>query len=191
MFKKFSYLSEIMYKPKRLKLSLRMKLFLDSALQNDSFWDLCCDHGHVGIGALVLKNQEKSFTSVYFVDQVSHIMNSLQLKIDHLYNKPNIPYALYSLPAEDLEVELTGTVLIAGVGGFTIRKILSSLISKNILKAKRLLLSPHTDVKTLEEYFACDEFKKCYFLKEKLSVVVGKKEKPFFILDLINIKEIS
>ncbi|NOT78071.1 MAG: hypothetical protein HOP07_03600 [Bacteriovoracaceae bacterium] len=180
-----------MYKPKRLKLSLRMKLFLDSALQNDSFWDLCCDHGYVGLGALVLNNHEKSFTSVYFVDQVSHIMKSLQLRIDHLYNKPNIPYALYCLPAEDLDVDLTGTVLIAGVGGFTIKKILSNLLSKNKLKAKRLLLSPHTDVKILEEYIAFDEYQKCYFLKDKLSVVVGKKEKPFYILDQKNIKEIS
>lgn len=185
------HLSEIMYKPKRLKLSLRMNLFLDSALPNVSFWDLCCDHGYVGLGALVLKNQEKSFTAVYFVDQVSHIMESLQFKIDHLYHKPNIPYELYCLPAEELEVDLTGTVLIAGVGGFTIKKILSNLISKNKLKANRLLLSPHTDIKILEEYIAFDEFQKYYFLKDKLSVVVGKKEKPFYIFDQLKIQEIS
>lgn len=180
-----------MYKPKRLKLSLRMNLFLDSALPNVPFWDICCDHGYVGLGALVIKNQEKCFTSVYFVDQVSHIMESLQLKIDHLYNKPNIPYELYCLAAEELDVDLTGTVLIAGVGGFTIKKILSNLLSKNKLKAKRLLLSPHTDIKILEEFITYDEFQKKYFLKYKLSVVVGKKEKPFYIFDHINIKEIS
>ena len=34
------------------KLTKRMKCFIDHALIDKPLWDICCDHGYVGIKAL-------------------------------------------------------------------------------------------------------------------------------------------
>ncbi len=167
-------------KPKRVKLSKRMNLFLDYSIDSLPFWDLCCDHGLVGLGSLVFR---KNSSHVYFVDQVPHIMTLLQKKINQLYIKPETPHTLYCVPAEELDVDVEGVVLIAGVGGMTIKTIISTLLKKDRLKAKRLILSPHTDIKVLEEYCAQELFKQCYDLKIIESVIVGKKEKPLYIFE--------
>ncbi len=136
----------------------------------------------MGLGILVFK---KNASHVYFVDCVPHIMKQLQLRIDGLRVPPQIPHTLLCLKGEDIEQDIRGVVLIAGVGGLTISKILKSLMEKNRLKAKRLILSPHTDIKVLEEYLSSLKFKKCYDLSHTLKVIVGKKEKPLFIFDAI------
>ena len=128
------------------KLSPRMKSFIEHAIPNASFWDVCCDHGYVGIQALT-SNQ---FTSVHFVDQVPHIMKRLQQLI---YQNKNLraehKFFLQTCPGEEIEGDVEGTLLIAGVGGLTMKNILTSLMSKKTLLAQRLLLSPHTDEKVI------------------------------------------
>ena len=48
-------------------------------------------------------------------------------------------------PAQDIAEDLTGSIVIAGVGGLLIWKILQALQERGTLKARRLILGPHRD----------------------------------------------
>lgn len=113
-------------------LAPRLKTIYDALLTQEEVWDVCCDHGHVGLQAL----QTSEFPQVHFVDQVPHIIESL----------PAFEKAKYHpIPAEELEQNLSGTVVIAGVGAYTILSIVQAWEAKGILQAKRLILAPQRD----------------------------------------------
>lgn len=164
------------------KLSIRMKAFIEHALPNESFWDVCCDHGYVGIKALT----SNRFTSVHFVDQIPHIMKRLQqliyqdkdLRAEHIY-------FLQTCAGEDIEGVVEGTLLIAGVGGLTMKNILNSLLNKKTLLAQRLLLSPHTDEKVIVEYIISEAFLIHYEIQEKIMLPEGKRLRPLYILNKV------
>ena len=157
-----------------------MLTFLEHALKDDILWDICCDHGYVGISAL----HSGEFTKVHFVDQIPHIMERLQTLINQKSKRNTCPYELHVMSGEDLNIEVTGTVLIAGVGGMTIKIIIDSLLSKEILKAQKLLLSPHTDEKVLVEYMQTEQFKKYYDLSEKIMMAEGPRFRPLYIFEV-------
>lgn len=163
------------------KLSTRMKSFLEHALKGQPLWDVCCDHGYVGIKAL----ESSEFLEVHFVDQVPHIMQRLEMLLKQSWKiKSEHKYFLYLLPAEAIEGEVHGTLLIAGVGGLTIKTIVSTLIANQKLKAHRLLLSPHTDEKVLIQYLDDEIFKNLYTLTDKILMPEGKRFRPLYIFDL-------
>jgi tRNA (adenine22-N1)-methyltransferase len=161
------------------KLSNRMQAFLEHAIKHDVLWDVCCDHGYVGIKAL----ESGLFSEVYFVDCIPHIMKRLEQLIQQLNWKISHPYQLYTMSGADIPIDIEGTLLIAGVGGATIKTILSSLLEKKTLKAKRLLLSPHMDVPLFLEYIESEIFKQTYYLFERKMIAEGKRERPLFIFE--------
>jgi tRNA (adenine22-N1)-methyltransferase len=116
-----------------MELVPRLKTIYDSLLQKEDIWDVCCDHGQIGLKAL----ETKSFGKVHFVDQVPHIIDLLP-KDD---NKAHY----YALPAEELNEKIEGTAVIAGVGAYTILSIVQSWEQKGILQARRLILAPQRD----------------------------------------------
>jgi tRNA (adenine22-N1)-methyltransferase len=163
------------------KLSPRMRTFLDYALIDNVLWDVCCDHGYVGIKAM----ESGSFTEVHFVDQIPHIMERLDKLIHQSKKIKDHKYFLYTLPGEAIINEIHGTMLIAGVGGSTIKNILQGLFLKKNLKAKRLLLSPHMDEKIFVAYIDSEEFKNAYSFKEKILMKEGPRERPLYIFDQV------
>nr|BDT28535.1 tRNA (adenine(22)-N(1))-methyltransferase TrmK [Bacteriovorax sp. HI3] len=157
-----------------------MQTFIEKALDHSPFWDVCCDHGYVGIGALYTKR----FSHVHFVDQVPHIIERLDQLIKQSPDfKEDFPYSLHTMSGESLDGDITGTFLIAGVGGMTIKNILSAALKKETLKAQRLLLSPHTDEAVMSAYIMSEDFKTYYSIKERLMLLDGKKHRPLYILD--------
>lgn len=162
------------------KLTTRMKSFIDHAIVNAPFWDVCCDHGYVGIKALI----SGQFSEVHFVDQIPHIMKRLQtliyqnreLRSEHIYE-------LHICSGEDISRDVEGTLLIAGVGGLTMKNILSALINKGHLQCDRILLSPHTDEKVIVEYIMSDFFQGLYRVDDKKMLPEGKRERPLYILN--------
>ena len=161
------------------KLSLRMQLFLDQALPNKPFWDICCDHGYVGIGAIKL-----DFPEVHFVDQVPLIMEKIIFRFEKFPPKNNAKFKFHLNSGEDISEIVFGTCLIAGVGGLTIKNIIDNLIQGDKLKADRLLLSPHTDEKVLINCIQSNLVSDRYNLKEKIIFIEGKKERSLYVLDL-------
>lgn len=163
----------------RPKLSSRMRLFLDQGVLNKPFWDVCCDHGYVGIGAL-----KYNFSEVHFVDQVPHIMEKLIFRFKEFPPNNSAKFKFHINSGEEISEFVFGTCLIAGVGGLTIKNIIENLIRVDKLKADRLLLSPHTDEKVLIDCIRSSIVSDSYFLKEKIIFTEGKKERSLYILDL-------
>lgn len=163
------------------KLSKRMKYFIEYALKDKPFWDVCCDHGYVGIKVL----ESSEFPEVHFVDQVPHIMQRLEALIKQSWRiSPHHKYFLYLMPGEKIESEVHGTLLIAGVGGLTIKTIISHLIGNQKLQARRLLLSPHTDEKVLIHYIEDESFTNLYSFTKKILMPEGIRFRPLYIFDL-------
>lgn len=130
-------------KPKAPKITARMKLFVDHSLANLDFWDFCCDHGYTGIYALQLEK----FSCIHFVDQQKHIIENLKLRFQHSQSfiKKHYQFQFYAEDARQFQYEVTGNLLIAGVGGKLAYEILKHLSAENLLKAKRILLSVHSE----------------------------------------------
>lgn len=160
-----------------VKLSPRFKIFIANIIPNQPFWDICCDHGHVGLEVYL----SGISAEVHLVDQVPHIMKKIEnfLKENELSNG----IFLHTVKAENINSPLLGTVLIAGVGGKSIKNILGELFNKNILHARRLLLSPHTDLKAFTETIESDQFKTRFNLTEKVALDEGGIIKTLFIFD--------
>lgn len=117
-------------------LSARLRAFLDEALPGAPLWDLCCDHGLLGLAAL----GSGRFPKVHFVDSSEAAM---KLLAGRLSDETRAGFHLK--PAQEIGEDLTGSVVIAGVGGLLIWKILQALHERGTLKAQRLILGPHRD----------------------------------------------
>ncbi len=166
----------------KVKLSPRMKLLIEHGLKGDVFWDVCCDHGLIGLGAA----ESLNFTEIHFVDQIAHIMDRLQrnarLQFD---DHAQTPLFFYTSAAQDLALILKGTVVIAGVGGFTIKTIILALLRSNRLLASRLLLSAYTDEKVLIECINLIQENGLYVLKEKIEFVENNKSHNLYVIDKV------
>ena len=99
-------------------------------------WDICCDHGLLGEYAL----RTKRFPEVHFVDQVPNILQKTQRRLLRFSEA-----RFHCVDATALAEPLNGNVVIAGVGGKKIIQILHSSQRRNLLRATRMILSPHKD----------------------------------------------
>ena len=161
------------------KISKRMELLVDLALDGAPFWDMCCDHGYIGLRAL----ESNRFTKVFFVDSVKPIIERLSKLIDHspLQNQSE-KFLLIGSKCEDLDLEINGTCVIAGVGGRTIISILDSLLRKGLLKADRILLCAHTDEFLLLDFLNSSDFSKFYDLQNAIETKEGRRLRKIIIL---------
>ncbi|WP_374077803.1 tRNA (adenine(22)-N(1))-methyltransferase TrmK [Bdellovibrio bacteriovorus] len=133
------------------KLSPRMQLIYDLLLPGKPVWDFCCDHGYLGLNAY----ESGLFPEVYFVDKVEQIIARLKKRFDEEYYRAESPSQAYffSQMGERVEQPLRGSIVIAGVGAFTIFKILQEMNKKGLLHAERLILCPQRDEEKLREFF--------------------------------------
>jgi tRNA (adenine22-N1)-methyltransferase len=129
-----------------LKLSPRMQCIYEHLLPGKPVWDLCCDHGYVGLQAL----QSGEFPCVHFVDQVPHIIEKLQHTVLRDYAADSARAEFFAGAAENLSVPMHGTVVISGVGAHAILRILQALKNANVLWADRLILGPQRDETLLQ-----------------------------------------
>jgi tRNA (adenine22-N1)-methyltransferase len=160
------------------KVSERMKIFVDHGIDQLPYWDFCCDHGYIGIHAL----KSERFSEVHFVDQIPHIIERLQALFAQSDKvKPEYKYFFHIAAGEDLITKVEGNCLIAGVGGTTIKVILETLSQKDLLHAKRLLLSPHLDEHILNPFM--ESLNDRYKLVEKIEIPEGKRVRPLYIYD--------
>lgn len=128
-------------------LSPRLQLLFDQLLPGLDVWDLCCDHGYLGLKA----HAAGVFRRIHFVDSARHLIESLQKRFgrhEGLY--------FHSLPAEKLGEKLQGNVIAAGVGAELICRILHELTASGVLAAERLVLGPHKDAEKLQEWLGQD-----------------------------------
>lgn len=129
------------------KLSPRMQLIYDHLIPGEPVWDLCCDHGYMGLNAYA----SGLFPEVYFVDQVEHIVQRLeqQFQQNYLSLSSSVKAHFLPLPGESVQTEIRGTLVIAGVGAHTIFKIVQALHGRGVLRASKMILVPQKDEEKL------------------------------------------
>lgn len=151
------------------KISRRLEAALSYVVPNGDLWDICCDHGLLGLAAA---NRELA-KQVYFVDQAPHLIQAL----------PRIENGIYlSLPGEEIQQIIKGTVVILGVGDFTIQKILRSLQGQGLLQAGRLILGPHKNPERIANLDLEN-----YQLVEKVTVDERGRERILYIFDQVGV----
>lgn len=134
-----------------LKLSPRLQLISDHLIPGEALWDLCCDHGYLGLAAY----DSGLFTKVYFVDQVASIMNALEKRFKecHFAEAIKTQASFLCIPGQDIAQPVSGTLVIAGIGGLTSLDIVRGLHKGGHLQASRIIFSPHKAMPTVRHFF--------------------------------------
>lgn len=164
-----------------MHLSNRLKAIYENLIPQKDVWDICCDHGLLGIAAY----RSDNFLDVYFVDQVESIMNSLRDKFyQHGYNESLTKKAHFICASgENIQTKVSGTACISGVGALSILQILTPLEKKNALTADRLILGPHNDEEAFLESIQNSEIFKNYKLISQIEVEEKQRLRQIFVLD--------
>lgn len=121
-----------------MPLSLRLQTLLDRCHSDLPLWDLCCDHGLLGLQAL----NSGRFTEVIFNDIVPHVLEPLRRQVGD-------DARVICAPAEDIPEQLTGNLVLAGIGGERILKILLAHFGRGTLRAKHIVTCPEKDAEWL------------------------------------------
>ncbi len=132
-----------------LKISQRLKQ-LDQMVVRDyhHIWDCCCDHGLLGL--LLLERLPTSF--IHFVDINPQLIVNLQSKLErhystnrfvdqwktHCLNAAHLPL-VSTKSTMDTDVHL---IIIAGVGGDSLIKLVEAILSANATIKLEFLLCP-------------------------------------------------
>ena len=148
-------------------------------------WDLCCDHGYVGLKAY----HSGTFPEIHFVDQVPEIISSLQERFENRHQRPGLTEKVnfWAQSGETLTVPMEGTAVIAGVGAHTILQILRGLCERDEnLKISRWILGPHTDEEFLQESLSVwPRFSKVFQLAALTNVREGQRDRKLLIFDKV------
>lgn len=118
----------------------------------DIIWDTCCDHGYLGKKILASNPAEK----IIFVDQVPTITNALTTSLQsQCYEN----YAIYTQDLAELKLDLDKRhlVIIAGIGGELIVKLLTRLLANNTATID-FIFCPSTSVYSLREFLSESNF---------------------------------
>jgi tRNA (adenine22-N1)-methyltransferase len=167
-----------------MRLSQRLEQVFKCLNPRQNVWDFCCDHGYLGAEAYKSQN----FGDIYFVDQVDTIIEHLKNRFQkYSYSEANPSKAHFLCQSgESINVDVTGTVCITGVGGTTIFQILSGLSVNGRLHADRLILGPHKDndklLKLLSEY----EYLKKYKLSHQNAITENDRIRHLFVFDRVS-----
>lgn len=132
-------------------LSLRLKE-ISSLVKNNyaSVWDLCCDHGKLGLEILRNEKCEKLF----LVDCVESIIKNLH----HLKSDQIEVLCMDGALIDDLGPK--SLVCICGVGGEEMIHILEGLELRNDLTDADFILSPHNQAYKVRNYLRDKGFSK-------------------------------
>ena len=133
-----------------------IKDWIDKQKPYDDIWDLCCDHGRLGLHI----HQTHPSTQVHLIDKIPSIINKLKIKY-----KTRIDPRLHIQALDAQEIRLTTNsrqlLIIAGIGGGTAKNLLQSILSnpKNQQQLRiDVILSPNAHTFELRSYLRDESF---------------------------------
>ncbi len=129
----------------------------------DVAWDICCDHGLIG------KSINSNIQKIIFLDQVSSIMNKLEVN----YKATDIPcveFKTESAVVTNFTSVPKTTFIICGIGGELGIKILENLY-KYLTAEQEIILSVHKNIHKMRKYLAL----KNYGLVDEKLIIDNKK----------------
>jgi tRNA (adenine22-N1)-methyltransferase len=145
------------------RLSLRLNHLYQWALasgQYDDVWDLCCDHGRLGLHwhRAFLRAQQPLATRVHLVDCVPSIIEALQSRYGHCVS-PHL--SITCTDAAEIPLSPSGRqlIVIAGVSGGGVMKIVDRIMQRleqisdaNIDAEYEFMLSPNLNTFELRQF---------------------------------------
>lgn len=141
-------------------------------------WDLCCDHGHLGVAAY----KSGAFPEVCFVDPVPTIIERLEeLFRKYSLKESTTKVSFFCVAGEDLPQAVSGTLVATGVGGHTIVSILQGLQQKGLLQADTLILGPHKDEELVERHLTNFSTEPVYKCSKTLKITERGRERLIYI----------
>ena len=113
------------------------------------FWDLCCDHGYIGLFAA-----KRGAKKVVFVDQLKHIMARLEMSVEDMsYQFSECDFEFLTQDVKSFELPLNNQInILAGVGGDLMIEVLKTN------PRQKFILNPYKDEARLREYIEASEF---------------------------------
>lgn len=126
-----------------MQLSKRLKTIIDLVEPCELVYDLCCDHGLIGLNIY----SNKISKNVIFNDQVDSIINKLEDKICDIYSYIPLGIDFLKKPAKEIKFKNKSTIVLVGIGYGTIIRILPKIPQDCII-----ILSSHTKALELRSY---------------------------------------
>lgn len=122
--------------------------WVDSSPTYDDIWDLCCDHGRLGLHL----HERHSSSCVYLVDKVASIMDTLAVNYAE-FNDGRLYFKAMDVCELNITVEKRTLVIIAGVGGQNIMVMLESILAQlHIGERLEFMLSPNSHLFELRRF---------------------------------------
>lgn len=129
----------------------------------DDIWDLCCDHGRLGLHLHQALRAQPSRPRVHLVDQAPQSIAELKVRYSHLLNED---LSIAQMDAANIILPNQGRqlLLLAGVGGATIASILARIVERLLEERTQLvadiefMLSPNLKTFDLRRFLQANNF---------------------------------
>lgn len=127
-----------------VSLSVRLQLIYDCIRPDQPLWDIGCDHGYLGLRA----HRDGLCSDVHLVDRAPLVVDKLRRQVQELWpDGPGAGLQIWQHDAASEQLAVTeGTVVVAGLGIWTILRVISRTFSGAVPAGVRLVLAA-----TLEE----------------------------------------
>lgn len=118
----------------------RIKTIASFINHNDIIADIGCDHGYL----IKVAIEEKKIAYAYAVDNKLGPLNSAKNNLSHY---TNVKFILSDglLNVDDDDIAEINTIIIAGMGGLLINKIINDSFTK-FAKINKIIISPHNNL---------------------------------------------
>jgi tRNA (adenine22-N1)-methyltransferase len=138
-----------------MRFTLRFEKILSFVRPHHVLYDLCCDHGLMGLKALVDCKSAK----VHFVDQSENALQAIRSELKLLPPDLQSKARVHCMPAERcVNLDEPSDFIIAGVGISTCISIISELFPAGLAN-HRLILAPQQKSQVLRKFLIEKDFR--------------------------------
>jgi tRNA (adenine22-N1)-methyltransferase len=122
-----------------ITLSARLQMIWDCLPPDQPLWDIGCDHGYLGLRA----HHDGLCSAVHLVDRSPIVTDKLHRQVQELWpDGPGEGLQIWQHDAASEQLPVTGgTVVLAGLGIWTILRVLSRTFSGAVPAGVRLVLA--------------------------------------------------
>lgn len=156
--------------------STRMKAICHVLMPGRPIWDLCCDHGMIGL----LAYSQGGFPALHLLDRAKSVMENLRQNL--LSFPPRNPEQVYTYCQDAMSVHVPSTqsnIILAGIGSKAIVRILQNLLPR-LRGDHRFVLSTQSQLSFLESFIL---ERNELSLKRSFDLIERGRNRRIYVLD--------